>query len=83
VFGDVSGDRLPDAVMSGFSDHALRTYINTGPTFTEAPVFSVGSPGLGDQDTFFRLAAPLDYNGDGRVDLLMRAPCKAMEGPMT
>jgi len=37
---DVSGDGLPDAVESGFSDHALRTYINTGRGFAKMPVLS-------------------------------------------
>jgi RHS repeat-associated protein len=74
VFMDTNGDRLPDAVESGFQDHALRTYINTGSTFAEMPVTSLGDAGLGNQDTFFRLAAVLDWNGDGRADLLMPIP---------
>jgi RHS repeat-associated protein len=74
VFMDTNGDRLPDAVESGFQDHALRTYINTGSTFAESPVTSLGDAGLGDQDTYFRFAAVLDWNGDGRADLLMPVP---------
>ena len=74
AFVDVNTDGLPDAVESGFQDHALRTYINTGRGFAKMPVLSLGSPGLGNQDLFFRLAVVLDYNGDGRQDLLMPVP---------
>jgi RHS repeat-associated protein len=74
VFLDVTGEGLPDAVESGFEDRALRTYINTGPTFAKMPVMSLGDAGLGEQDTFFRLAAPIDFNNDGRQDLLMPVP---------
>ncbi len=79
VFLDVNGDGLPDAVESGFQDHTLYTYLNTGPTFAP-PVFSLGSRGFGDQDTYFRLAAALDYNGDGRQDLLMPVAAGALPG---
>ena len=34
----------------------------------------LASPGLGDQDLYFGLAAPIDYNGDGRADILWRNP---------
>ena len=74
VFLDVNGDGLPDAMKSGFSDHALRTFINTGPTFVALPDPTLGTAGLGDQDTYFGLAAPIDYNGDGRQELLMPFP---------
>jgi hypothetical protein len=74
VFMDVNADGSPDAVESGFSDHALRTYINTGATFAKEPVTSLGDAGLGNQDVHFRLAAQLDWNGDGRADLLMPVP---------
>ncbi|MGK3969858.1 RHS repeat-associated core domain-containing protein [Sorangium sp. So ce118] len=80
VFLDVNGDGLPDAVESGFSHHALITYVNTGPTFVASPfrtvdAFSFGDLlGLSDQDMFFGLAVPLDFNGDGRQDLLMPVP---------
>ncbi|HLM74851.1 MAG TPA: type IV secretion protein Rhs, partial [Polyangiaceae bacterium] len=74
IFMDVNGDSLPDAVQDGYQDHALRTYINTGSMFAEKPVTSLGDAGLGNQDLYFRLAAPLDWNGDGRTDLLMPVP---------
>ncbi|WP_437620613.1 RHS repeat-associated core domain-containing protein [Sorangium sp. So ce1151] len=80
VFLDVNGDGLPDAVESGFSHHALITYLNTGPTFVASPfrtvsAFSFGDLlGVSDQDVFFGLAVPLDFNGDGRQDLLMPVP---------
>ncbi|HZF48134.1 MAG TPA: SpvB/TcaC N-terminal domain-containing protein, partial [Polyangiaceae bacterium] len=50
VFVDVNSDGLPDAVESGFQDHALRTYMNTGRGFAKMPVLSLGSAGLDDQD---------------------------------
>ncbi|WP_437955463.1 RHS repeat-associated core domain-containing protein [Sorangium sp. So ce119] len=80
VFLDVNGDGLPDAVESGFNHHQLTTYVNTGPTFVSSPfrtvdAFSFGDLlGLPDQDAFFRFAVPLDFNGDGRQDLLMPVP---------
>ncbi len=80
VFLDVNGDGLPDAVQSGFSDHALRTFLNTGTGFVILPGPSLGTAGSGDQDTFFRIAAPIDYNGDGRQDLLMPLPGGSLRG---
>ncbi|XWJ68823.1 RHS repeat-associated core domain-containing protein [Sorangium cellulosum] len=80
VFLDVNGDGLPDAVESGFNHHQLTTYVNTGPTFVPSPfrtvdAFSFGDLlGFPDQDAFFRFAVPLDFNGDGRQDLLMPVP---------
>ncbi|MDC0679024.1 RHS repeat-associated core domain-containing protein [Sorangium atrum] len=79
VFLDVNGDGLPDAVESGFSGQ-LYTYVNTGSTFVISPfrtvdAFSFGDLlGVPDQDALFRLAVPLDFNGDGRQDLLMPVP---------
>jgi RHS repeat-associated protein len=81
VFMDTNGDRLPDAVESGFQDHALRTYINTGSIFAEMPVTSLGDAGLGNQDIYFRFAAVLDWNGDGRADLLMPIPAGTPPNP--
>ncbi|WP_437734865.1 RHS repeat-associated core domain-containing protein [Sorangium sp. So ce1335] len=80
VFLDVNGDGLPDAVESGFGHRQLTTYINTGPTFVASPFRTVDAFSFGDlldfpdQDAFFRLAVPLDFNGDGRQDLLMPVP---------
>ncbi|WP_437815115.1 RHS repeat-associated core domain-containing protein [Sorangium sp. So ce1078] len=80
VFLDVNGDGLPDAVESGPGDHQLYTYLNTGPTFVASPFRTVDALSFGDllgfpdQDTFFRFAVPLDFNGDGRQDLLMPVP---------
>ncbi|HLM76750.1 MAG TPA: VCBS repeat-containing protein, partial [Polyangiaceae bacterium] len=80
VFADFNSDGLPDAVESGFQDHALRTYINTGRGFAKMPVLSLGSPGLGNQDLFFQFAVVLDYNGDARQDLLMPVPGGTLPG---
>ncbi|MDC3982187.1 RHS repeat-associated core domain-containing protein [Polyangium jinanense] len=78
VFLDVNGDRLPDAVQSGWPDHLLRTYLNTGPTFQKTPEESLEWDGIGEQDSFFHLAVPLDHDGDGRTDLLMPIPAGVM-----
>ncbi|AUX38230.1 MULTISPECIES: RHS repeat-associated core domain-containing protein [Sorangium] len=84
VFLDVNGDGLPDAVQSGFSHGGLRTILNTGPTFELPAVDSLDPAGvlesLGAQDAFFRLAAPLDYDGDGLQDLLMPVPPGMLPG---
>ncbi|WP_437668820.1 RHS repeat-associated core domain-containing protein [Sorangium sp. So ce131] len=86
VFLDVNADGLPDAVESGFSDAALRTYVNTGPTFVDWPTRSLMDLSLGDllgipdQDLFFPLAVPLDHDGDGRQDLLMPVPPGMLPG---
>ncbi|NUQ77989.1 MAG: VCBS repeat-containing protein [Polyangiaceae bacterium] len=74
LFLDVTGDNLPDAVTGGHSDHALRTYINTGSTFTEAPILSLGLSEFGPENLFFNLATVLDHNGDGRADILLPVP---------
>ncbi|WP_437734434.1 RHS repeat-associated core domain-containing protein [Sorangium sp. So ce1335] len=80
VFLDANGDGLPDAVESGFGHRQLTTYINTGPTFVPSAFRTVDAFSFGDlldfpdQDAFFRFAVPLDFNGDGRQDLLMPVP---------
>src|SRR5262249_15051191 len=75
IFLDVNGDGLPDAVESGFLDHALRTFVNTGKKFVLSPDLSLGAPSiLGDQDGLFALAARIDFNNDGRQDILMPVP---------
>ncbi|WP_437731191.1 RHS repeat-associated core domain-containing protein [Sorangium sp. So ce1335] len=80
IFLDANGDGLPDAVESGSGHDQLTTYFNTGPTFVASPfrtvdAFSFGDLlGFPDQDAFFRLAVPLDFNGDGRQDLLTPVP---------
>ena len=87
VFLDVNGDGLPDAVESGQMDHMLWTWLNTGPTFAVTPHRSLPSSlqpdcHRRDQDTFFNLAAPIDYNGDGWQDLLMPRPRGHAAGPV-
>ncbi|WP_437877018.1 FG-GAP-like repeat-containing protein [Sorangium sp. So ce513] len=80
VFLDVNGDGLPDAVESGSGHHQLTTYFNTGPVFVASPFRTVNAFSFGDlldfpdQDAFFRFAVPLDFNGDGRQDLLIPVP---------
>jgi RHS repeat-associated protein len=72
VFPDLNGDGLPDAVMSGFADELPRTFMNTGRGFA-APAQSLTGLVHGDfgWDHYLDLAQPLDYNGDGSMDLLV------------
>ena len=94
LFLDVNGDGLPDAVQSGLQDGMLWTWINAGPTFDTVPAvhsvagITIGVGGGGNttasavsQDTYFGLAVPIDYNGDGLQDLLLPWPNPA--GPPT
>ncbi|HRI72800.1 MAG TPA: VCBS repeat-containing protein, partial [Polyangium sp.] len=70
-FADVNADGLPDVITSGASDGRLRTWMNTGGHFADKPADSLKWDGLFPQDTYFHLATPLDWDGDGRTDLLM------------
>ena len=69
IFLDVNGDGLPDAVQNHTQDGQLYTSINTGDGFTKE-VESLPTPLL-DAAAFLRVAAVLDYNADGRQDLLL------------
>jgi hypothetical protein len=71
LFLDTNGDGLPDALQSGFSDHVLRLYVNTGRGFARFPLNALKPTGLDAQDDYFILAQAIDFNGDGRQDLLM------------
>ncbi|WP_437570485.1 RHS repeat-associated core domain-containing protein [Sorangium sp. So ce542] len=69
LFLDVNGDGLSDAVQTGLPDRQLRTYVNTGDGFAAA-VNSLPELWL-EADRFANLAVPIDWNDDGRQDLLM------------
>jgi hypothetical protein len=78
VFLDVNGDGLPDALQKGVSDDQLLLFINRGDLFALAgDAFTTGIVAVTDLDfsftaaKFLRLAAPLDFNADGRQDLLI------------
>jgi RHS repeat-associated protein len=72
MFLDANGDGLPDAIETDQS-HRLITYFNTGKGFT-APVPSLPPTVVPNQDAFLGLAAPIDYDGDGKGDLLVPMP---------
>jgi RHS repeat-associated protein len=72
LFLDVNGDGLPDAVMPDQA-HQLLTYLNTGRGFA-APVSSLAALVVAGADAFLNLASPIDYDGDGRQDLLVPLP---------
>jgi len=69
---DANGDGLPDAVETGFGDGQPRTFFNTGRRFRGA-VLSLPAPVI-EADKFAKLAAPIDWNADGRQDLLIPIP---------
>ena len=69
LFLDVNGDGLPDAIEPDES-HQLLTYLNTGRGFAP-PVSSLPSVVLAGADGFLNLASAIDYDGDGRQDLLL------------
>jgi RHS repeat-associated protein len=71
LFLDTNGDGLPDALQSGFGDHVLRLYLNTGRGFARFPLDALKPTGASEQDTYFHLAQAIDFNSDGRQDLLM------------
>ncbi|MFO0755161.1 MAG: FG-GAP-like repeat-containing protein [Byssovorax sp.] len=78
LFMDVNGDGLPDAVESGFDQGDLRVYLNHGGNFSQFPI-----PGLPPSisltyDYGFPTAIPIDFNGDGRQDLLMSIPAEIL-----
>ncbi|MEO7329303.1 MAG: FG-GAP-like repeat-containing protein, partial [Minicystis sp.] len=79
LFLDINGDGLPDAMQSGFGDQNLRVYVNTGKGFSAFPLDALRGTGTFGQDTYFHLAVPIDYDNDGRQDLLMPMPDAAIE----
>ncbi|MFO0756888.1 MAG: FG-GAP-like repeat-containing protein [Byssovorax sp.] len=80
IFLDINGDGLPDGVEGGFSDGFIRVYINQGKTFFWYPLDALKKEGISAHDTYFDLAVPLDFNGDGRQDLLMPLPDMVADG---
>jgi RHS repeat-associated protein len=80
VFADVNGDGLPDAVRTGYGDGRPRTFLNTGAGFVgdgSPSLIGPALPGANRQDRFAHHATLIDYDGDGRMDLLvpMRFHC--------
>ncbi|HSX97456.1 MAG TPA: VCBS repeat-containing protein, partial [Streptomyces sp.] len=71
LFLDVNGDALPDAVKLDFG--MPLTFFNTGRGFTEEgfDVFPALIPGAND---FAHLATVLDWNADGKQDILIPLP---------
>ncbi|NUQ73530.1 MAG: type IV secretion protein Rhs [Polyangiaceae bacterium] len=72
IFLDVNGDGLPDAVQTGFQDRQPLTLINTGRGFRNA-VASLPAAMI-EPDAFAKLASVIDWNADGKQDLLMPVP---------
>ena len=86
LFLDVNGDGLPDAVTTGNAGFPglLVTAINTGKGFLPAVPSLLGYPP--DQGEYLDFSATLDYDGDGRTDLLVpmkSAACLAYTGKLS
>jgi hypothetical protein len=74
LFLDVNGDGLPDVVKIEPLSGQPVTYLNTGDSHGHrfgTGVLSIGSYIPGSLAPLWDLAAVLDYNGDGRQDVLV------------
>lgn len=69
IFADANGDGLQDALQSGFQDQQPRVFLNKGDGFTDA--FSALSNAIPEFEKFFAVATQIDWNSDGRQDLLL------------
>jgi RHS repeat-associated protein len=80
IFADVNGDGLRDWVSKGEDKGYLYVSINTGNGFLQPVKWAVPAPydgstslvGVKRADVGFRV---IDFNGDGREDLLLMAGC--------
>jgi hypothetical protein len=72
VFLDVNGDALPDAVEMKADTPVFQTYYNTGAGFSKA--FESFPALVIDAHKFEKLATVIDFNSDGRQDILMPIP---------
>ncbi|MBK9261560.1 MAG: VCBS repeat-containing protein [Polyangiaceae bacterium] len=68
-FLDANGDGLSDAVQTGYSDHQLWVFINTGRGFRTRVNAIPGN--VFSADEFAHLATAIDFDNDGRQDLLL------------
>ncbi|RKH89664.1 hypothetical protein D7Y21_09840 [Corallococcus sp. AB045] len=83
-FADVTGDGLMDAVAAQVSQGQLRVAVNTGHGFAEPVAWNVGAQNhtvgtLNLDDSGVRV---VDYNGDGRHDLLLMGGSSDPLAPM-
>ncbi|MCP3142492.1 RHS repeat-associated core domain-containing protein [Pyxidicoccus xibeiensis] len=72
VFLDINGDGLPDAVRSAQSGGDIEILMNTGDGFAPPVVQDLATPyELGNWWEVDNGLRPIDYNQDGRQDLLL------------
>lgn len=72
AFGDVNGDGLDDQVLitsESDNSHGLTAFLNSGTGFSEHP--SVSLPGRSDHDILRSRLRIVDFDNDGRDDVLM------------
>ncbi len=72
LWADVDGDLVTDLVVAGMGRTPLRLYLRRGPVFVEsAEQWGLAATSSNDPDAAVLGLAAADYDGDGRLDLVV------------
>ena len=72
LWADVDGDLATDLVVAGLGRTSLQLYLRRGPVFVEsAAQWGLVTASSNDPDTAVLGLAAADYDGDGRLDLMV------------